>query len=70
MIMKYKVFILTVKWGKQKAKKYDFYEMKDALEAAWALRSSPIVEYIKLRTDWRETPEWVQEIARAGSVSN
>ena len=68
--MKYKVFTLTVKWEKQKAKKNDFYDMKDALEAAWELRNSPIVEYIKLRTDWRETPEWVQEIATAGSVSN
>lgn len=68
--MKYKVFTLTVKWEKQKAKKYDFHELKDALEAAWQLRNSPIVEYIKLKSDWRETPEWVQEIARAGSVSN
>ena len=68
--MKYRVFTLTVKWEKQKAKKYDFYDMKDALEAAWELRDSPIVEYIKLRTDWRETPEWIQEIAKAGSASN
>ena len=68
--MKYKVFTLTVKWEKQAAMKYDFYEMKDALESAWALRDSPIVEYIKLKTEWREMPEWVQEIARAGSVSN
>ena len=68
--MKYRVVTLTVKWEKQKAKKYDFYDMKDALEAAWELRDSPIVEYIKLRTDWRETPEWVQEIAKAGSASN
>lgn len=68
--MKYKVFTLIVKWEKQAAKKYDFYEMKDALEAAWALRNSPIVEYIKLKTEWRGTPEWVQEIAMAGSVSN
>lgn len=68
--MKYKVFTLTVKWEKQKAKKYDFYDMKDALEAAWELRNSSIVEYIKLRTDWRETPEWVQEIAMDGLVSN
>lgn len=68
--MKYKVFALTVKWEKQNAKKYDFYDTKDALEAAWALRDSPIVEYIKLKTEWRETPEWVQEIAMAGSASN
>ena len=68
--MKYRVFTLTVKWEKQKAKKYDFYDMKDALEAAWKLRDSPIVEYIKLRTDWRETPAWVQEIAKAGLASN
>lgn len=68
--MKYRVFTLTVKWEKQKAKKYDFCDMKDALEAAWELRNSPIVEYIKLKTEWRETPKWVQEIAMAGSVSN
>ena len=68
--MKYRVFTLTVQWEKQKAKKYDFYDMIDALEAAWELRNSPIVEYIKLRTDWRETPEWVQEIAKAGSALN
>ena len=68
--MKYRVFTLTVKWEKQKAQKYDFYDMKDALEAAWELRNSPIVEYIKLRTDWRETPEWVQEIAKAGLALN
>lgn len=64
--MKYKVFTLTVKWEKQKAKEYDFYELKYAIECAWELRNSPIVEYIKLRTNWRETPEWVQEIATAG----
>lgn len=68
--MKYKVFTLTVKCEKQAAKKYDFYEMKDALEVAWALRDSKIVEYIKLKTEWRETPAWVQEIAMAGSASN
>lgn len=66
--MKYRVFTLIVKWEKQKVKKYDFYDMKDALEAAWELRDSPIVEYIKLRTEWRETPEWVQEIAKSGSL--
>lgn len=66
--MKYKVFTLTVKLEKQKAKKYDFYELKDALEAAWELRNSPIVEYIKLKSDWRGTPEWVQEIVKAGLV--
>lgn len=68
--MRYRVFTLTVKWERQTAKKYDFYEMKDALEAAWALRGSPIVEYIKLKTEWRETPEWVQEIATAGLTLN
>ena len=68
--MKYRVFTLTVKWEKQKATKYDFHDMKYALKAAWELRNSPIVEYIKLRTDWRETPEWVQEIAKAGLASN
>ena len=68
--MKYKVFTLTVKWEKQKAKKYDFHELKDALETAWELRKSPIVEYIKLKSEWREIPEWVQEIAKAGSALN
>lgn len=68
--MKYKVFTLTVKWEKQTAKKYDFYEMKEALEAAWALRDSPIVKYIKLKTEWRETPEWLKKIAKAGSALN
>lgn len=68
--MKYKVFTLTVKWEKQTAKKYDFYEMKEALEAAWALRDSPIVEYIKLKTEWREMPEWLKEIVKAGSALN
>lgn len=68
--MKYKVFTLTLKWEKQNAKKYDFYELKDALEAAWELRNSPVVEYIKLKTEWREPSEWVQEIAMAGSASN
>lgn len=68
--MKYKVFTLTVKWEKQTAKKYDFYEMKEALEAAWALRDSPIVEYIKLKMEWRETPEWLKEIVKAGSALN
>lgn len=68
--MKHKVFTLTVKWEKQKAKKYDFYDMKDALEAAWELRNSPIVEYIKFRTEWRETPEWLKEIVKVGSALN
>lgn len=66
--MRYGVFTLTVKWDRQTAKKYDFYSFEDALEAAWALRDSPIVEYIKLKTEWRETPEWVQEIVKAGLV--
>lgn len=66
--MKYRVFTLTVKWEKQAANKYDFYEMKDALEAAWALRDNPIVEYIKLKTEWRETPEWLKEIVKDGSL--
>lgn len=64
--MKYKVFTLAVKWEKQKAKKYDFYDIEYALEAAWLLRNSPVVEYIKLRTEWRDTPEWVHEIVKAG----
>lgn len=68
--MKYKVFVLTVKWKRRGAKKYDFYALKYALEIAWGLRNSPIVEYIKLKSEWRETPEWLQEIAMAGSASN
>ena len=68
--MKYKVFTLTVKWKNQKAEKYDFHYIKNALEAAWELRNCPIVEYINLRTDWRETPEWVQEIVKDGLVLN
>lgn len=68
--MKYKVFTLTVKWEKQTAKKYDFYELKDALEVAWELRNSPIVEYIKLKTEWREMPEWLKEIVKAGLALN
>ena len=68
--MKYKVFALTVKLENQKAKKYDFFYMKSAFEAAWELRDSLVVEYIKLKTEWRETTEWEQEIAMVGSVSN
>lgn len=68
--MKYKVFTLTVKWENQAAKKYDFHYLKNALKAAWTLRDCQIVEYIKLRTEWRETPEWLQEIAKAGSALN
>lgn len=66
--MKYKVFTLIVKWEKQEPKKFDFYDIEDALEAAGVLRNSPIVEYIKLRTEWRDTPEWVHEIVKAGLV--
>ena len=68
--MKYKVFTLTVKWEKHTAKKYDFHHLKNALKAAWEVRDNPTIEYITLKTEWRETPEWVQEIATAGSVSN
>lgn len=66
--MKYKVYILTVKWKQQKAKKFEFYSLVAALDCAWLIRNSPVVEYINLRTDRRETPEWLQEIAKAGSV--
>ena len=68
--MKYRVFTLTVKWENQNVKKYDFHHLKNALKAAWEVRDSPTIESITLKTDWRETPEWVQEIAKAGSVSN
>lgn len=68
--MKYKVFTLTVKWENQKAKKYDFHYLKNALKAAWGVRDSPTIKYITLKTEWRETPEWLQEIAKAGSPSN
>lgn len=68
--MSYRVFTLTVKWEKQTAKKFDFYDMKKALEAAWALRDIQTIESIKLKTEWRETPEWLKEIAKAGSALN
>lgn len=68
--MSYRVFTLTVKWEKQTAKKFDFYDMKKALESAWALRDIQTIESIKLKTEWRETPEWLKEIAKAGSALN
>ena len=68
--MKYKVFALTVKWKNRDEKTFDFYNLKQALSAAWELRDSKVVEYIKLRTEWRETPEWLKEIAKAGSALN
>lgn len=68
--MKYKVYALTVKWKDRDEKTFDFYNIKQALSAAWELRGSNVVEYIKLRTEWRETPEWLKEIAKAGSALN
>lgn len=68
--MSYRVFTLTVKWENQTAKKFDFYDMKKALEAAWTLRDIQTIESIKLKTEWRETPEWLKEIAKAGSALN
>ena len=68
--MKYKAFTLTVKWENQTTKKYYFHHLKNALKAAWEVRDSPTIKYITLKTEWRETTEWVQEIAMAGSVSN
>lgn len=68
--MSYRVFTLTVKWEKQTVKKFDFYDMKKALEAAWTLRDIQTIESIKLKTEWRETPEWLKEIAKAGSALN
>lgn len=68
--MKYKVYVLTVKWETMDEKTFDFYKLNHALSAAWELRGSNVVEYIKLRTDWRETPKWLQEIATSGLVSN
>lgn len=68
--MSYRVFTLTVKWEKQTAKKFDFYDMKKALEAAWTLRDIQTIESIKLKTEWRETPEWLKEIVKAGSALN
>ena len=64
--MSYRVFTLTVKLEKQTAKKFDFYDMKKALEAAWTLRDIQTIESIKLKTEWRETPEWLKEIAKVG----
>lgn len=68
--MSYRVFTLIVKWEKQTAKKFDFYDMKKALEAAWTLRDIQTIESIKLKTEWRETPEWLKEIVKAGSALN
>ena len=68
--MKYRVFTLTVKWDNQTSKKYDFHHLKNALKAAWEVRDSSTIESITLKTEWREMPEWVQEIATAGSASN
>ena len=68
--MKYKVFTLTVKWENQEVKKYDFHHLKNALKAAWEVRESPTIKYFTLKTEWRETPEWVQEIAKAGLALN
>lgn len=68
--MKYKVYALTVKWKDRDEKTFDFYNLKQVLSAAWELRGSNVVEYIKLRTEWRETPEWLKEIAKAGSALN
>lgn len=64
--MRYKVYLLRVKFKGRKAINVDFETLRAALEAAWTLSDSPIVEYINLKTDWRETPEWLNEIFQGG----
>lgn len=64
--MRYRVYMLRVKFKGRKAIAVDFSTLRAALEAAWGLSDSPIVDYINLKTDWRETPEWLKEICRDG----
>lgn len=64
--MRYKVFTLRVKFERQTPKAYDFSSLEDALESAWILKDCEIVEYINLKTEWREPPEWLKQIVKAG----
>ena len=40
--------------------------LEDALESAWLLKDCEIVEYINLKSEWREPPEWLKQIVQAG----
>lgn len=64
--MRYRIYSLRVKFKGRKAVTCDFETLHAALEMAWQLSDSPLVEYINLKTDWRETPEWLNEIFRDG----
>ena len=64
--MRYKVFTLRVKFERQAPKAYDFSSLEEALEAAWLLKDYEIVEYINLKSEWREPPEWLQQIVQVG----
>lgn len=64
--MRYKVFTLRVKFERQTPKAYDFSSIEEALEAAWLLKDCEIVEYINLKSEWREPPEWLKQIAQVG----
>lgn len=64
--MKYRVYMLRVKFKGRKAVTCDFDTLRAALDAAWSIADSSSVEYINLKTDWRETPEWLNEICRGG----
>lgn len=64
--MRYKVFTLRVKFERQTPKAHDFSSLEEALEAAWLLKDCEIVEYINLKSEWREPPEWLKQIVQAG----
>lgn len=64
--MRYKVFTLRVKFERQIPKAYDFSSLEEALEAAWILKDCEIVEYINLKSEWREPPECLKQIMQAG----
>ena len=64
--MRYKVFTLRVKFERQTPKAYDFSTLEKALETAWLLKDCKIVEYINLKSEWRESPEWLKQIVQAG----
>ena len=64
--MRYKVFTLRVKFERQTPKAFDFGTLEKALEAAWLLKDCEIVEYINLKSEWRESPEWLKQIVQAG----
>lgn len=63
--MRYKIFTLRVKFERQTPKAYDFSSLEEAIEAAWMLKDCEIVKYINLKSEWREVPEWVVEVAKS-----